>query len=300
MDILSKVKKSINNHTVFEDINKTVLMALGYGNKYMCGINAMYKTYLSVKRKYSRYIKTKEYEQKNITNTDRVYVCWFQGIENAPQLVKNCYSSIKYHIKDKEIVFISNDNYKQYCDFPDYIIDKWESGKISPAHFSDLIRINILSRFGGLWLDATTYLTGSIPTYITDSDFFVYQNGFFNKEMINMGSWLIYSKPNNILLLETQNLLFKYWENNNHLKHYFLLHMFFRMVTDKYPEEWEKVPYYNQLDQHVFQQEFLKKYNDKRFKQIKEISPIHKLTNKTENFNLENESYFSKLEYLYK
>lgn len=300
MNILDKIKNSIKKRTIFQESNQLFLMLLGYGNKYMCGINSMYRTYLSIKRKYNKYIKTKEYKANSTDVKQRVYVCWLQGIDNAPSIIKNCYSSIQYYIKDAEIVLITNENYKKYCTFPDFIINKWESKKIPPAHFSDLIRINLLSNHGGLWLDATTYLTGTIPTYITESDFFVYQNGFFNKEMINLGSWLIYSKPNNILLLETQNLLFEYWKRNNHLKHYFLLHIFFRMVTDKYPEEWEKVPYYNQIDQHILQMEFNKKFDKKRFEQIKNITPVHKLTNKLENLKFEKDSYFSKLEYLYK
>lgn len=298
---VSKIKNSFNEGTIIDDIRTASLMIFGYGNKYMCGINSMYKAYLPIKRKYQKYIKTKHFNNTTtLPNEKKVYVCWFQGMENAPELVKNCYASIKYHIKDMEIVLITNDNYKKYCDFPDYIIEKWEKGQIPPAHFSDLIRINILTRLGGLWLDATTYLTGSIPKYITDSDFFVYQNGFFNNEMINMGSWLIYSKPNNILLLETQELLFKYWKKHSKLKHYFLLHMFFRMVTDEYPQEWNSVAYYNQIDQHVLQSEFNKKYNSKRFEQIKALTPIHKLTNKTNNLYFENDSFFSKLDYLYK
>ena len=86
---------------------------------------------------------------------------------------------------------------------------------------------------GGLWIDSTTYMTGTIPAYIDDSNFFVYRNGWMDMEMINMGSWLIFSKyTNNIILLETQSLLYAYWKKYNYIKNYFLMHIFFRMVTD--------------------------------------------------------------------
>ena len=41
-------------------------------------------------------------------------------------------------------------------------------------------------------------------------------------------------------------------------------------------------------------------YCEERFNQIKELSPIHKLTNKTENLAFEENSYYSKLNQLYK
>lgn len=301
MSIKNKITNLIKSKTLFYELFAIVLGLLGFGNKYMCGINSMYKTYTVIKRKYKKYIGRENSTKYNCENMqDTIWFCWLQGLDSAPELIKNCYDSINYHKSDMNLILITKDNFKEYTNLPNFIIEKWESGKIPPAHFSDLIRVNILLRFGGLWLDATTYLTGSIPDYITNSDFFVYQNGFFNKEMINLGSWLIYSKPNNILLNETQRLLYIYWEKNNRLKHYFLLHMFFRMVTDKYPEEWQKVPYYNQIDQHIFQQEFLKTYNDRRFNQIKNISPIHKLTHKFKKENIEPNSYYSKLSSLYK
>lgn len=62
---------------------------------------------------------------------------------------------------------------------------------ISNTHLSDLLRLELLIRYGGLWIDSTTYMTGTIPAYIDDSNFFVYRNGWMDMEMINMGSWLI-------------------------------------------------------------------------------------------------------------
>ena len=199
-----------------------------------------------------------------------------------------------------DIVVLDEKNLFNYVSLPDYIVKKWKNKTITNTHFSDIIRLNILNLHGGLWLDATTYLTGPLRKYITENDFFVYRNGWFNEEMINMGSWLIYSKPNNILLLENEAMLFEYWKKHNYLKQYFLLHIFFRMIAEKYPNEWKKVPYYNQIDQHILAMEMNQSYCEERFNQIKEISPIHKLTNKTENLAFEENSYYSKLNQLYK
>ena len=46
---------------------------------------------------------------------------------------------------------------------------------MSKAHFSDLLRCILLSLYGGLWFDASVFLTGDIPSYIFKSDFFMYR-----------------------------------------------------------------------------------------------------------------------------
>lgn len=301
MSLKNKINNLIKSKTLFYELFAIVLGLLGFGNKYMCGKSSMYKAYTVIKRKYKKYIgreNSTKYNCKNMQNT--IWFCWLQGLDSAPELIKNCYDSINYHKSDMNLILITKDNFKEYTELPDFIIDKWEKGIISNAHFSDILRLNLLLRHGGLWIDSTTYLTDNIPDYITGSDFFVYQDGFFNNDIINLGNWLIYSKPNNILLRETQKLLFIYWSKNNYAKNYFIFHFFFRMVTDYYSDMWNDVPYYNQIDQHIFQQEFLKTYNDRRFDQIKNISPIHKLTHKFKKENIEPNSYYSKLSSLYK
>lgn len=294
------VKISIKNKTVFHSAMEYFFSKTDRTSGYLAEQSVKYDVYSKLKKKYSKYVGKTNFKQYPGDESEKVWVCWFQGIENAPEIVQNCVKSLKYHIKDREIVFLNKENIKDYVNLPDYIYEKWEKGIISYAHFSDILRIELLIEHGGIWLDATTYLTAPLPDYITDSDFFVYHDGLFDKETVNMGSWLIRSKANNILLNETQNLLLKYWKNEDYLCHYFLFHMFFRTVTDIYEHEWQKMPYYNQMDNHILAIDFCKKFDKKRFEQIKNITPVHKLTHKVDNSKVAENSYLSKLGELYK
>lgn len=38
---------------------------------------------------------------------------------------------------------------------PDYIVKKWEKGRIPADLFSDLLRLELLIRYGGTWIDST-------------------------------------------------------------------------------------------------------------------------------------------------
>lgn len=55
-------------------------------------------------------------------NNNRIWVCWFQGMENVPALVQKYYQSLKENLTDLEIVLITSDNMLDYVQFPDYII----------------------------------------------------------------------------------------------------------------------------------------------------------------------------------
>lgn len=52
-------------------------------------------------------------------------------MDNAPDLVKKCYESLKNNLKDKEIILITSENISKYVTFPDYIMEKWEKGIIT-------------------------------------------------------------------------------------------------------------------------------------------------------------------------
>ncbi|WP_222864769.1 capsular polysaccharide synthesis protein, partial [Serratia marcescens] len=95
-----------------------------------------------------------------------VWVCWFQGIEQAPALVKRCIDSIEKNVGDAKVVVLNDDNIKDFITLPDYIIEKYQKGMITKAHYSDIVRCSLLSKYGGIWMDATVYLTKTVPQHL--------------------------------------------------------------------------------------------------------------------------------------
>ena len=95
----------------------------------------------------------------------QIFYGWLQGEENLPPLARCCYNSMKMNAAPYKITFIDEKNYSDYVDIPQYIFEKFKAGKMKPAHFTDVIRINLLERYGGLWLDATILLTEPLDKY---------------------------------------------------------------------------------------------------------------------------------------
>lgn len=252
------------------------------------------RCYRKLKRKYKKILiddKSINSDKKKEEKSNKIWICWFQGIENAPELVKACYNSVVKNYNDKEIIVLTEENYKQYVDMPEYILKKWEKGYITFAHFSDILRIELLSKYGGLWLDSTIFTTKkSELVFNEDIDLFVYKQVDLDRKnplSIVASSWLMYSNKNNNIINLTKKLLYEYWKNYNYIINYNLIHLFFTLSTEVYKDEWNKVPTFNNISPHILQFELCEEFNDKRFEQIKNMSDFHKLNwrIKSENKN---------------
>ena len=93
---------------------------------------------------------------------DCIWICWWQGLENAPEIVKRCVASIQKHAGHHKIIMITDENYKEFISFPMWIEEKYKRGIITKTHLSDLLRLSLLARYGGVWLDSTFFCTGDL------------------------------------------------------------------------------------------------------------------------------------------
>lgn len=97
---------------------------------------------------------------------NKIWVCWWQGLDNAPEIVKTCVESIKRNSGKYEVLIITDENYKQYVKFPDWLEEKRKHGIISKTIYSDLLRLNLLSTYGGIWIDSTFFVREKVLNII--------------------------------------------------------------------------------------------------------------------------------------
>lgn len=231
--------------------------------------------------------------------SNKVWVCWFQGMENAPTIVKRCYASLQENLTDRDIVLITKDNYTEYVQFPDYIQRKATEGLIPSAHFSDLLRLELLTRYGGTWIDATVFCSGkNIPAYMLDSDLFLFQTlkPGLDGHPTCISNWFITARSNDPLLLLTLTLLYDYWKKYDKLVDYFVFHDFFQLAIEAYPEEWARVVPFSNSVPHILLLRLFQQYDEATWEAVKEMTPFHKMTYKfnEEDTLLEN-TYYSRL-----
>lgn len=261
----------------------------------------LWRQYIDVLRDFNANYSRDKYPMKK---SNKVWVCWMQGMEQAPALVQRCYRSLKENLTDKEIVLLTEDNLDQYVRIPDFIVEKLHKGIITRTHFSDILRVELLIQNGGTWIDSTVFCSGGyIPKYMMEDEFFVFQKMKPGSDgsTINMSSWFMSAWSNQKFLLATRELLYAYWRENNHMIDYFLLHLFMMLVKDFYKEDWQRIiPYPNSLP-HVLLLRMFEPYNDELWKNLKAICPFHKLSYKrtAEEFEREGTFYKSILETQY-
>lgn len=93
--------------------------------------------------------------------TSRVWIFWGQGEENMPPLIHACYRQLTHF--NHNVTLVTNQNVDDYISLSPVIMDKVLSGRITWAHYSDIVRNTLLAQYGGLWLDATVWVSGKLP-----------------------------------------------------------------------------------------------------------------------------------------
>lgn len=298
-EYVNKIRISLKNGTFYPTIvhalrNRWPLWWIR--NRNLRALQLEERAYKKMKEKY-KYILDNANEEYTLTNKNDkiVWFCWLQGLENAPLLVKRCYESLKENMSDFKINIVTEENMFEYVDIPDYIIIKWKKGIISFAHFSDLLRLNLLIKYGGVWIDSTVLCTdGNMRKYITEYPLFVYRSIMRGTETVSASNWLISSEPNNPILVLVQDLLYEYWKDYDVIIHYFLFHIFFTMAIEKYPDIWSSIPRFNNVNPHMLVDELNNSYSLERYIDIKKMSSFHKLNFKLK-YNEEKGSFYNTL-----
>ncbi|MDT2905195.1 capsular polysaccharide synthesis protein [Lactococcus lactis] len=245
------------------------------------------KILAKLRKKYKKFIReNKEKISQNSINrehSNKVWFLWLQGIEQAPDIVKICYSSVQKNLGDRELIFLTDENYRDYILFPDYIQKKIDSGIITKTHMSDLLRLELLTRYGGTWIDATVYLSSSnIPHYMLDSDLFLFQKlkPALDGNPKSISSWYITSCTKNPILVLAKELLYEYWKKEIRLIDYFLMHNFIELAIETYPSEWKKVVPFSSSTPHILLLRLFDEYDRVIWDSVMSQTSIHKLTYK--------------------
>lgn len=213
-----------------------------------------------------------------------IWLFWMQGYEHAPLIIKKCMDSVKRNKPlDYEIVILTQENIEQYIHLPNFVWEKYNDGKITITHLSDIIRLELIYRYGGAWIDATVYCSEKIPLYMLDGDMFMFKSTNIGKSVLKGSSWWIYAKKGEKIISDARMLLYTYWKKERKLKNYFLLHIVLSKVIDD--SSYNRATYRNMpskcnSDPHNLSAVLAMEYDERVWSIIKSNSSIHKLSYK--------------------
>ena len=162
---------------------------------------------------------------------ERIFTLWLQGEEQAPDIVKSCFASIRKHCT-QPLVILDGKTVFDWITLPEAIVKKYRAGKIKPAHFADICRVELLHTYGGYWLDSTCYVSAPIPAWITEHDFFVFMAGekvHGNYSFIQ--NCFIRARKGSYLLEAWRAMILDYWLHEDRRVDYFQHQVMFRTLV---------------------------------------------------------------------
>ena len=212
-----------------------------------------------------------------------IFICWFQGFDNAPEIVKNCLKSWYHYNPDWNIIQIDDNSLKKYINLSNHIdISK---KNISMAHLSDIIRVLLLNKHGGVWVDATTFCNKPLNNWLPQN----IKEGFFafNKpgpdRMIS--NWFLYANKQNHIINKWKNATLNYYKKHDKANTYFIHHYLFERLynnNEQFKKIWNSVPKLSANKIHyLYGKGFFSKNNDEVKNDINsKIIPLYKITYK--------------------
>lgn len=226
-----------------------------------------------------------EEKKANCDFSDVIWIYWRQGEKNAPDIVQKCIQSVRNNCGSHRVIVLDAENLSDYIEMPDFIMQKLEMGKIKDACFSDLLRISLLLAYGGIWCDATCFLSAPVDNMVEKSSFFMFNKSllYLNTIPSDCSSWFIKSEKGNVALRKLRNVLFHYFKKYSLLPDYYIFHITLGLLVraDKeVAEVYNKKPYICNMNPHVLLFSLDKPYNEMEYKQILGSCFIHKLTYK--------------------
>lgn len=157
-----------------------------------------------------------------------IWMCWFQGEHHhsMPELNQVCIKKWKLLNTDWEINILSYDTIEYYLPEFHKIINN--SPKRIIQHKSDLLRLLLLSKYGGVWVDSSVYPMQPLSSFynrvVNDTGFFTYR--FIPRSYKDIGDretvvwFLCTNSPHHYLIEQWKTQLIKKFQDNCDWKYF--------------------------------------------------------------------------------
>ena len=204
-----------------------------------------------------------------------VWQYWNSSRDRAPELMRRCFNSVDKWTAGRKHHVLSDDTLSDFVELPSWIIEKRHA--IGHTHFSDILRVSLLSRYGGTWIDASVFLSGRIDDLV-DRSYFAFSRP---NDPYLLSSWFMHSAPGHPISIALADMLSLYWKESAALRDYFAIHYMFECGVTIHRElrsAWLETPVRWADAPHWIQSNFGGNPDDHVLRSALENSRVHKLT----------------------
>ena len=126
-------------------------------------------------RKEAQLVDSSDEKEEVVTEFPKmIWTMWQQGEAQMPKTVKASIKTIKDFAQRNGCDFhlLTNDNLEYFINIPKDITEKYKNKELSAAHYSDIIRFSLLYQYGGIWMDATLFVSPYATVKMFEGNFF--------------------------------------------------------------------------------------------------------------------------------
>ena len=234
----NKLQKEIENE-IIKDIDKIIPI------QYNFTLDDVKKDFENIINKYKYLIK----KEKNIKENCPIWTMWYQGIEAAPPIVRSCIQSIIENRVKHPVIIITKYNIDKYIKLPYYIMEKFNKNIITLTHFSDIVRIALLFKYGGYWIDPTYLITTPITKVVRTFDTLHLDYCFTNSHPFVKCIWTVNYMAvgkNSFIAVFAYHALFFYWKKYNYIIDYYLIDYIIHIAyynVQEFKNNIDRIPY---------------------------------------------------------
>lgn len=236
------------------------------------------KTFGNFLNEYKINVENKE-DMSNV-----IWICWWQGEENAPLIVKKCIESIRKHAGKHKVIVLTEENYKEYVTIPEWVEKKRKDGIITRTNYSDLLRLSLLAEHGGMWLDSTFYcISDEIQEYFKLPLWSIKRPEYFHASVASgyfAGYSLRCNYENRYIFATIRDYFLNYWKNNDIMVDYLMVDYMIELAKNNNPqieEEFKRITPNNENCDELFKI-LQETYNQNLWESLKKDTSLFKLT----------------------
>lgn len=168
----------------------------------------------------------------------KIWIYW-NNPDSMPLMVKSCIDRIRKMSNGHEVVVLTDKTLADYIDFDPVVWKKYKEGKITRTHLSDFIRVALLYKYGGVYLDSTVYPLRPLADKFFSLEFFsnhtAPMSGSAQIAHSRWSSFMCGCRKGNLMMKAALDVFTEYWKRYDRLMDYVLIDYTYNLLYDHVP-----------------------------------------------------------------
>lgn len=175
-----------------------------------------------------------------------IWMLWIQGWQEAPEVAQASWQSWQRFNPDWRIHTLSLSDLTNFL--PTATLEQLKAGSMPPEAASDIVRLELLHRYGGVWADATTICTRSLDDWLParmTSGFFAFDRPGPDRLL---STWFLAAEAGSYIVERWRAAAIDYWHGRSERDNYFWVHNLFAdccRIDPNFSAAWESTPKYS-------------------------------------------------------